>query len=109
MELDERTHERLRQVLLKKGMEIATLLADVLAGKDRERDLAALPAFTDKPGLKPEERLRLYLDHVESRRKLLVAGDERYGHCDRCGAELSLYELEEMPWADQCRKCGSGG
>lgn len=106
MELDEQTRERLRQALLKKGMEIATLLADVLAGKDRERELAALPAFTAKPGLKPEERLRLYLDHVESRRELLVAGDPRYGRCEKCGAELSLPELEEMPWADRCRQCG---
>lgn len=108
MELDESTRERLRQRLLRKGMEIATLLADVLAGKDRQRELAALPAFTDKPGLKPEERLRLYLDHVEARRKLLVAHDDRYGRCDACGAHLSLFELEEMPWADQCRTCGSG-
>jgi RNA polymerase-binding transcription factor DksA len=108
MQIDEQTRERLRKKLLKKGMEIATLLADVLAGKDRQRDLAALPAFTDKPGLRPEEKLRIYLDHVEARRVLLVDRDPSYGHCDKCNAELDLFELEEMPWADQCRACGSG-
>jgi len=108
MQLEEATRERLRRALLKKGMEIATLLADVLGGKDRTGALAALPAFTDKPGMRPEEKLRLYLDHVESRRTLLVEGDPRYGHCDKCNAELGLFELEEMPWADQCRACGSG-
>ena len=109
MAIDAETRERLRKALLAKGLELATLLADVLAGKDRERALAALPAFTVRPGLRPEERLRLYLDHVESRRQLLVSGDPRYGVCERCGAELSVMELEEMPWADRCRACGTEG
>jgi RNA polymerase-binding transcription factor DksA len=102
---DEQTRGRFRRALLNKGFDVATLLAEVLAGKDKERELAALPAFTDKPGLKPEERLRLFLDHIESRRLLLEAGDDRYGRCDSCGAELSALEMGEMPWADTCRAC----
>jgi len=89
----------LRSGLLRRGQALATLLADVLAGK---RPPALTELIAQKPGKRPEEILRLALDHVEARRKLLDAGDDRYGRCDTCGIDLGLIALAEMPWADRC-------
>ena len=75
----------------------------MLGGKDKAIELAALLA--GKPGMTPEEKLRAYLNHIESRRHLLVSADDRYGSCDLCGKELADSELDEMAWADRCRAC----
>jgi hypothetical protein len=89
----------LRRDLMARGKTLATLLADVLAGKQPPA-LAALLAA--RPGKRPEEVLRLALDQVEARRALLDAGDDRFGRCAVCGADLGLLSLGEMPWADRC-------
>lgn len=102
MRFDADTLARLRKGVLQRGQELATLLSEVLAGKDKDRSLAAL-GLTDKPGLRAEERLRLALDQVERRRTLIDAGDDAYGRCDVCGEDLGLVALGEMPWADRCR------
>lgn len=90
-----------RRDLMRRGATLATLLAEVLAGK-RPPQLAELLA--QKPGQRPEEVLRLALDQIESRRRLIDAGDDRYGRCDVCGADLGVAALGEMPWADRCAK-----
>jgi RNA polymerase-binding transcription factor DksA len=84
---------------MKRGRDLAELLAQVLAGK-RPPSLASLLAA--KPGMRPEELLRMTLDSVEARRKLLDADDDRYGRCDVCGKDLGLAALDELPWADRC-------
>ena len=100
MHIDSSTRERLRHRLLGRGETLATLLAEVLAGKDKVSDLAVLGVLP--PGIRPEDALRDALGQVESRRRLLVADDERYGRCDVCGIDLDLVALDEMPWADRC-------
>jgi RNA polymerase-binding transcription factor DksA len=97
--LDSTTLAGLRSGLLRRGQTLATLLAEVLAGK---RPPALAELLAQKPGKRPEEVLRLALDQVEARRKLLDAGDDRYGRCDTCGVDLGLVALTEMPWADRC-------
>ena len=89
---DDPTRERLRRRLLKRGSTLATIIADLLAGKDRERQLAALGYL--RPGLRPEEAARNALDQVEARRRLLVDGDDRYGRCDICGTDLGILSLD---------------
>jgi hypothetical protein len=93
---------RLRRGLLDRGRVLATLLADVLAGKKVEARLGPL-GVAGKPGMRPEEKLRLALDRVEARRRLLDRGDDRFGRCDDCGAEIEEAALLELPWADRCR------
>jgi hypothetical protein len=100
------TRERLRKRLLHRGATIATLLADILAGKDRHITLESLGLL--RPGIRPEEALRKALDQVEMRRRWLVAGDDRYGRCDVCGAELGTAALDEMAWADRCQAHSAG-
>lgn len=89
----------LRRDLMQRGLNLATLLSQVLAGKEPPALAAMLAA---KPGKRPEEVLRLALDQVEARRKLIDAGDDRYGRCDICGVDLGVMALTEMPWADRC-------
>jgi hypothetical protein len=93
---------RLRRGLLDRGRVLATLLAEVLAGKRIEARLGPL-GIEGKPGMRPEEKLRLALDQIEGRRLLLDVGDDRFGRCDACGADLGELALAEMPWADRCR------
>jgi hypothetical protein len=77
------TRQRLLRRILERGTILATLLADVLAGKDKTAVLAALGVL--RPGIRPEEALRSALDQVERRRVLLASDDDRYGRCDICG------------------------
>jgi hypothetical protein len=99
MRFDPDVRVRLRRDLMRRGLTLATLLSQVLAGKQPPA-LAALLAA--RPGMRPEELLRLALDQVEARRKLLDCGDDRYGRCDACGIDLGAVALGDMPWADRC-------
>ena len=81
---------------------LATLLADVLAGKASEARVQAI-ATGGKPGMRPAEKLRWALDQIERRRMLLDDGDDRFGRCEVCGVDLGEVALGEMPWADRCR------
>lgn len=94
--------QRMRRGLLDRGRVLATLLADVLAGKASEARVHALVSG-GKPGMRPAEKLRWALDQIERRRKLLDAGDDAYGRCEICGDDLGEAALGEMPWADRCR------
>jgi hypothetical protein len=102
LRFDPPVRAELRGRIMRKGLEVATLLADVLAGKDKRKELAALRLA---PGIRPEEALRMYLDLVESKRALLDDDDDRFGRCDRCQADLGEVALREMPWADRCPRC----
>jgi RNA polymerase-binding transcription factor DksA len=99
MRIDPVTLARLRRDLMRRGATLATLLAEVLAGKQPP---ALAQLLAQKPGKRPEEALRLALDQVEACRKLLDAHDDRYGRCGRCGVDLGLAALGEIPWADRC-------
>jgi len=98
-ELDDSLREELRRAIMRRGGELATLLAEVLGGK---RPPALVELLSRRPGKRPEEVLRLALDQVEERRRLLDARDDRFGRCDVCGESLDLAALREMPWADRC-------
>jgi hypothetical protein len=90
---------RMRADLMARGLTLATLWSEVMAGK-RSPSLIALLAA--KPGKRPEEVLRLALDQIEARRRLLDDDDDRFGRCDICGADLGGVALGEMAWADRC-------
>ena len=89
----------MRRALLRRGQDLAELLAQVLAGK-QPPSLAALLA--EQPGKRPEEVLRDALAQVDARRALLDADDDRFGRCDVCGADLGEAAVREVPWADRC-------
>lgn len=103
MRFSDDVRRRLRRALLDRGQVLATLLAEVLAGTASEARVRALLGNGGKPGMTPAEKLRWALDRVEARRKLLDAGDDRYGRCEICGEDLGELALGELPWADRCR------
>lgn len=97
---DEDTLRTFRRGIMNRGQALATLLADLLAGKKPPSVLDAMGI--SKPGMRPEEALRMTLDAVEARRKLIDANDDRFGRCDICAEDLGAAALGEMPWADRC-------
>jgi hypothetical protein len=101
MYFDRAMRERIRRRVLKYGMALTTLLAEVVSGKDRTSVLQALGVLS--PGVRPEDALRKAIDRIERRRLLLVSDDARYGCCEVCGSDLGGPVLEEAPWADRCR------
>ena len=107
LRFDQSTVLRLRQTIMRKGQVIANDLAKVLAGKGGPVRMSELPVFAAKPGMRPEERLRAYLEHVESCRKLIDADDDQFGRCGHCSVDLGLPALEQLPWADRCQACTS--
>jgi hypothetical protein len=100
MQFVEPLKARLRRQLLDRGQVLATLLAELLAGKNVGPRIELLAP--GKPGMRPEEKLRAALDQIEARRKLLEADDDRFGACDVCGLPLGEAALGELPWADRC-------
>lgn len=102
MVIDEPRKTRLRRQLLARGYALATLLAEVLAGKASEARVDALVGG-GKPGERPAEKLRRALDQIEARRGLLEAGDDRFGRCGVCAVDLGEVDIDELPWADRCR------
>lgn len=94
------TTARFRDQIMQRGQVLATLLADVLAGKPLA--VRAAENVEGKPGMRPEEKLRAALARVEARRTLLDDDDDRFGRCDICGLDLGELALGEMPWADRC-------
>ena len=111
MRFDEVTRARLRVGLMRRGLDLATLLAEILAGKDKQTELEAL-GLDARPGARPEYVESLYdywaaraaLEQIEARRRLLDASDDQYGRCDVCGVDLELAALGELPWADRCQR-----
>ena len=100
MRFDDAQTKELRRRLLDRGRVLATLLGDVLAGKDKPPELERI--LNARPGIRPEEVLRKALDQVERQRELLDRDDDRYGRCAVCGVDLGATVLEEMAWADRC-------
>ena len=93
----------LRRALLKKGAELADILAGLLAGKQ----VTIAELLAPKPGETPIEKVRRYLDGVD--RKIKAIDDGSYGSCDGCGAALPFAELQALPWMDRCRACAAQG
>jgi hypothetical protein len=102
MRFDPDTRARLRRGLMRRGQTLATILAELLAGKDKRGALAVL-GVEARPGMRPDELVRAALEAVEARRRLLDAEDDGFGRCETCGDDLGLPALGEMPWADRCR------
>jgi hypothetical protein len=94
----------MRQALLKKGKEVADKLAKALAGLNVR--LEQIPARgLGSPGMRPEEKLRAYLDLINAKRRALEANDGSYGLCAFCGQPFSEVELDQVPWVDEHARC----
>ena len=100
--LSEREQGYLRH-LASKGWEIAQRLAAAKAGQDFT--LADIPVSPSETRDTRIDRLRAYLDLVESARKRLLSNDGTFGYCTVCARPFTPVQLGEMPWIDRCRDC----
>ncbi|GMV38761.1 MAG: hypothetical protein AMXMBFR64_04770 [Myxococcales bacterium] len=94
--------ERWRRAALAKGQEVADKLARLLGSEDVElADLDLL--YGGEPRERPKERLRRFLDHLMKTAR--GVDGESFGRCDGCGEDLSVTELDALPWATTCVRC----
>ncbi len=101
-EMDPARLARLRTALGRKGMEINQKLTEVLAGMNVTLATMKLPN-EEKPGEKPHERLRRFLDQIIRAQRRL--GTAEFGKCQDCGQPLPDLALDESPWTEQCHDC----
>ncbi|MCB9788563.1 MAG: hypothetical protein H6744_17945 [Deltaproteobacteria bacterium] len=85
-----------------KGLEVATKLSELLAGKDVRLDDFELTGDED-PRVAKEERLRAYLALVNRARARVLDGT--IGTCVSCGTALSAAAVDETPWLLRCDGC----
>lgn len=100
--LDAQQRRRLHQQLLKKGAEINERLVQLLNSGTSSGD--GLPVAA-RPGERPEERMRRFLDLLDRKIQASREGGQGYGRCASCGDVIPLAELEQVPWAEKCLAC----
>ncbi|MCO4762872.1 MAG: hypothetical protein KC502_15260 [Myxococcales bacterium] len=93
---------RLRRDLARKGMEVNGKLTRLLANMNA-RLLDLKTPDEQKPGLRPEEKLRRYLDKIIAAQRRL--GTEGWGKCVTCQAEIPQAQLDDSPWKAECDRC----
>jgi RNA polymerase-binding transcription factor DksA len=104
LELSDAQKENYRKALLKKGKEISDKLAKVLAGQNIR--LENIPERgLGESGLRPEEKLRAYLDLVMSKLRALNANNGTFGLCETCNLPLTTAELDNAAWATEHVSC----
>ena len=93
---------RWRAELTRTGMAINDQLTRLLAGQQVTLATLKLP-HERRPGLRPEEKLRLFLDRISRAQQRLDT--PAWGRCVDCGAELPEPALDDSPWLEQCPDC----
>ena len=94
--------KRYRRELARKGWEVNQKLTDLLAKKDARMSTIKLPN-EQKPGLRPDEKMRMWLDQIMRAQKRL--GTDEFGKCIECGEEFAKGALDDTPWLETCRSC----
>jgi hypothetical protein len=92
-----------RQRLMRQGMAVNDRLVRLLAGKDATLATLTLP-WQERPGLRPEEKLRRYLDRIVAAQRRLGGPD--WGRCVFCADRLAKAAVLETPWLDGCAGFG---
>lgn len=93
---------RFRRDLARKGMAVNEQLTRLLAGKNARLLDLKMP-HEQRPGLKPEEKLRMYLDQVIRAQRRL--GTPQWGLCQECGVAFPEQALMDTPWLEVCEPC----
>lgn len=94
--------KRYRREVMKKGWAVNQHLTAVLAGKNVTMSTIKLPQEM-KPGLKPEEKLRLFLDQIVRAQRRLDAAD--FGLCVQCQEPFPKGAIDDTPWLETCEDC----
>jgi hypothetical protein len=94
--------KRYQRELMKKGWAVNQKLTDVLAGKNVTLATTKLP-HEMKPGLKPEEKLRIFLDQIMRAQKRLQTPD--FGNCVQCQEPFPKGAIDDTAWLETCTDC----
>ena len=94
--------KRYRRELMRKGWEVNQKLTDLLAGKNVTMATTKMP-HEMKPGLKPEEKLRMWLDQIVRAQNRLQT--EEFGKCIECEVEFPKGAIDDVPWLETCNDC----
>ena len=94
--------KRYRRELMRKGWDVNQKLTAVLAGKNVTMSTTKMP-HEMKPGLKPEEKLRLWLDQIVRAQNRLQTPE--FGACVECGEAFPKGALDDVPWLETCADC----
>ncbi len=100
--MDQRRKTKLRQDLMRKGADVNAGLTRLLAGENATLATIKLPD-EDKPGIKPKERLRLFLDQIVRAQRRLDT--DEWGLCISCRSPFEEAALDEVPWLEECADC----
>ena len=92
------------QRINRKGLEVATKLADLKAGQNITLADMQTPGL-DTEAMDAEARVRAYLDLINAARVRLNGAD--YGRCLACDEALDEAALDETPWLERCARCAS--
>ncbi|MGM0576736.1 MAG: hypothetical protein ACQEXJ_13485 [Myxococcota bacterium] len=99
--MDARTELRLQRINAK-GLQVASKLADLMAGKDIDlNDMQGV--WEGDEDRDDEERLRTWLDAINAARHRIQSG--AYGRCLACDEPLDPAALDEIPWLERCPAC----
>ena len=100
--MDTQQEAKLRQDLLRKGGDVNAALTALMAGQNATLATMKMP-HEEKPGMKPKERLRLFLDQIIRAQRRL--GTPAWGSCVECDAPFAEAALGETPWLEECPEC----
>lgn len=93
---------RWRRDILRKGVEVNAKLTQLLANQNATLATMDLPG-EGKPGEKPVERLRRFLNQISAAQRRL--GTDQWGKCQTCGVAFPHGALDDMPWIEDCGDC----
>ncbi|MEY3014958.1 MAG: hypothetical protein RIT45_3693 [Pseudomonadota bacterium] len=102
--VDTQRIERLRRDLMRKGMAVNEALVALKANQNAKLLDLELP-HEQKPGLRKEEKLRMFLDQIIRAQRRLGTPD--YGVCVDCGRSMPDAALDDTPWLEQCDRCAA--
>lgn len=102
LELTKADLKRYRRELMRKGWAVNEQLTKVLAGQNTTMATVKMP-HEMKPGLKPQEKLRMFLDLIVRAQNRLLTPE--FGHCIECGTPFPKGALDDTAWLETCESC----
>ena len=100
--MDSTREQRHRRDLMRKGMSLNERLTELLANENMTLSSVEFP-HEQKPGLKPKEKVRMFLDQVIRAQRRLGTG--AWGLCVTCGGRFDEAMMDDTPWLEECRDC----
>ncbi len=93
---------RWRGDIMRKGMAVNAKLTELLSKQNATLATMDLPG-EGKPGEKPVERLRRFLNQISAAQRRL--GTDQWGKCQSCGVAFPYGALDDTPWIEDCGDC----